>query len=211
MLTWLTKNKTSEYKERLLKSFPTNLKSDVEDVVKVLPLFKNDIKLCDEQIHEVDNLIHPKELTVQLEGQKLIVPYRLYFDEPDKKMEIKLSEKQKAILNCIYLRHHNGYIREKRLRNLIRTNEYWIIPFTIQLIGEYVYEILEVLDDHINERTLDNYEKFIAENSKYWQLTESRMISYWNAYYRGKFPKLKEYIGVELVKRINSRTHNKLE
>lgn len=201
MLSWLTKNKTKEYKDRILKSFPTELKSDVESVIKILPLEKNDVKLCDGQVHNVDNLIHPTELTIKLNGEQLIIPYRLYFDEPDIESETDLTDRQKIILNCIFLRHHNGYLRERRLNNLIDKDEKWIIPFTIQLLGEYVFEILEVLDEHINEKTINDYCSFTEENSKYWQQTESRMISYWNEYYRRKFPKLKEYLGTTLVKR----------
>jgi hypothetical protein len=64
-------------------------------------------------------------------------------------------------------------------------------------------EILEVLNRHINASTIDNYIKFIKENKKYWQKTESRMISYWNEYYRrSKFPKLKDYIGKQIVDRL---------
>lgn len=207
MLSWLTKNKTKEYKDRILKSFPTELKSDVESVIKILPLEKNDVKLCDGQVHNVDNLIHPTELTIKLNGEQLIIPYRLYFDEPDIESETDLTDRQKIILNCVLLRHHNGYLRERRLNNLIDKDEKWIIPFTIQLLGEYVFEILEVLDEHINEKTIYDYCSFTEENPKYWQQTESRMISYWNEYYRRKFPVLKEYLGTALVKRIkNERT-----
>ena len=205
MLSWLTKNKTKEYKDRLLKSFPPELKTDVESVVKILPLAKNDVKLCDGQVHKVENLIHQTELTIKLNGELLTIPYRLYFDEPDIDSENDLTDRQKIILNCIFLRHHNGYLRERRLNNLVDKNEKWIIPFTIQLLGEYVFEILEVLDEHINEKTINDYYSFTVENPKYWQQTESRLISYWNEYYRRKFPKLKEYLGTELVKRLKSR------
>jgi hypothetical protein len=202
MLGWLTKNKTKEYKDRLLKSFPPELKPDVVSVVKILPLEKNDVKLCDGQVHKVENLIHPTELTIKLNGEQLTIPYRLYFDEPDIDSESDLTDRQKIILNCIFLRHHNGYLRERRLKNLVDKDEKWIIPFTVQLLGEYVFEILEVLDEHINEKTINDYYSFTEENPKYWQQTESRMISYWNEYYRRKFPKLKEYLGTALVKRI---------
>jgi hypothetical protein len=208
MLSWLTKNKTKEYKDRILKSFPTELKSDVESVIKILPLEKNDVKLCDGQVHKVDNLIHPTELIINLNEEKLTIPYRLYFGEPEIDSENNLTDIQKSILNCIFLRHHNGYLREKRLKKLVHKDEKWVIPFTVQLLGEYVYEILEVLDEHINEKTINEYRSFTEENSKYWQQTKSRMISYWNEYYRRKFPKLKEYLGTTLVKRIKKRTHN---
>lgn len=208
MLSWLTKNKTKEYKDRLLKSFPAEFKSDVESVIKILPLEKNDVKLCDGQVHKVENLIHPTELTINMNREQLTIPYRLYFNEPDIDSENNLTDRQKSILNCIFLRHHNGYLREKRLKKLVYKDEKWIIPFTIQLLGEYVFEILEVLDEHINDKTINDYYSFTEENPKYWQQTESRMISYWNEYYRMNFPKLKQYLGTALVKRIKKRTHN---
>lgn len=199
---------TSEYKDRILKAFPTALKEDVEKVLEVLPLTDNKVKLSDGQIHQIDNLIHPSELNLTLEQEKLIIPYRLYFNEPDLESEKILTDKQKAILNCIFLRHHNGFLRERRLKQLLETREYWVIPYTIQLLGEYVYEILEVLDKHINEQNLGLYVKFTQENPRYWQQTESRMISYWNEYYRSRFPDLKKYIGLVIVKRIKKRKPN---
>jgi hypothetical protein len=202
------KNITSEYKDRILKAFPTALSADVKEVLEVLSLNNYKVKLSDGQVRQIDNLIHPSELYLTLEQEKLIIPYRLYFNEPDSESEKALTDKQKAILNCIFLRHHNGFLREQRLKQLIETKEYWVIPFTIQLLGEYVYEILEVLDKHINEQNLNLYVKFIQENPKYWQQTESRMISYWNEYYRSRFPDLKKYIGLEIVKRIKKRKPN---
>ena len=78
----------------------------------------------------------------------------------------------------------------------------------MQLIGEYVYELLPIIDTKINEKTLNYYSEFSDNNPKYWQQTESRMISYWNEYYRCKFPKLKEYLGFEIVNRIKKGRYN---
>ncbi|WP_435261852.1 hypothetical protein [Tenacibaculum sp. nBUS_03] len=146
-------------------------------------------------------------MTINVNKEQLTIPYRLYFNEPDIDYENNLTDRQKSILNCIFLRHHNGYLREKRLKKLVHKDDKWIIPFTIQLLGEYVFEILEVLGEHINEKTISDYYSFIEENPKYWQQTESRMISYWNEYYRYKFPKLQEYLGFKIINRIkNERT-----
>lgn len=66
-----------------------------------------------------------------------------------------------------------------------------------------------VLDRHINDKTIDKYIRFIAENKRYWQQTESRMISYWNEYYRRpNFKKLNDYIGKQIVDKLKKRTHN---
>ncbi len=57
-------------------------------------------------------------------------------------------------------------------------------------------------------KTLMNYyAEFRDENLKYWQQMESRMISYWNEYYRSKFPELKEYLGIKIVNRIKKRKY----
>lgn len=192
-----------EYKEQIFNAFPLDLKNDVKAVVDILPLNQSKIKLSDYQYDVEGNLTYPRFLSILLNNEQLSIPYRVYLDEPSPEEEEKLTVTQKAILNCIYLRHHNGYIRQRRLENLLGSNDYWIIPYTLQLLGEYVLEILEVLGKHINDNSIHLYVKFIKENPKYWTQTESRMISYWDTYYRArKFPKLKEYIGYKIVKRI---------
>ena len=208
MLNIFKKNLKSEYKERLIKAFPKELHSDLKIVLKIIPFGNNKVKLCDGTVHQVDNLIHDNELNLRLGNKTLTIPYRVYFDEPNPELEKNLTDKQKDILNCIYLRHHNGYLREKRLNLLSNNSGKWTIPFVIQLIGEYVYELLPIIDKKINENTLDFYAVFREENPKYYQQTESRMISYWNEYYRHKFPKLKEYLGFRIIERIKKRTHN---
>lgn len=203
MISLFKKDSHTEYKDKILNSFPKALKKDVEEVLAILPFDEKNITLCDGQIHKMDSLIHPKALlTVRLNNELLTIPSRIYFNEPDIEKENKLTDIQKAILNCIYLRHHNGYLRQRRLEKLLDRNDYFIIPFTLQFLGEYVFEILEVLNKHIIENNIDLYRNFINENPKYWQQTKSRMISYWNEYYRRNFPKLRNYLGQEIVKRI---------
>lgn len=202
MINWFKKEDYSEYKQKLLSAFPKILKSDVEAVLNILPFEINNVILADGQMHKVDSLIHPFSLTIQLGDELLISPYRLYFNEPGTEIENNLSELQKTILSCIYLRHHNGYLRQRRLEMLVDKNEDWVTPFKLQLLGEYVFEILEVLDKHINDNSLSSYIKLVNENPKYWQQTESRMISYWNEYYRWKYPKLRKYLGRQIADRI---------
>jgi hypothetical protein len=56
MLNWLKGNKYSKYREILLKAFPRTLKKDVESVLDILPFDVNEVKLCDGQTHNVENL-----------------------------------------------------------------------------------------------------------------------------------------------------------
>jgi hypothetical protein len=208
MLEIFNRNIKSKYQERLTKAFPKELHSDLKIVFSIIPFENHKVKLFDGTIHQVDNLIHESEVELVFGSETLTVPYRLYFDEPKPELEKTLTHKQRDILNCIYLRHHNGHLREKRLNLLSMDSEKWTVPFVAQLLGEYVYELLPIIESKMNENTLTFYVAFRAENPKYWQQTESRMISYWNEYYRYKFPKLKEYLGYKIINSITKRANS---
>lgn len=177
---------------KLINAFPFELEEDVETVVNFL---------SDKTFN-----IHPTvKQEVILDEQKLIIPGRVYFDEPTDTTGNNLTVLQQTILNCIYLRHYNGFVRQRRLEKLIdNTYDYFVIPYIFQLLGEYVIEILQVADKHINDKTIENYLKFSAENPMYRQQTESRMISYWNEYYRAipTYKKLNNYIGKQIFDKL---------
>ena len=202
MINWFKKEKHTEYEDKLRDAFPKTLRSEVDVVLSILPFDDNSVKKMGQQIIKVDSLIFHSSKSVWLDNELLTIPERIYFNEPEIEKENELNDRQKTILNCIYLRHFDGYLRQRRLENLVDKNDNWIIPFTIQLLGEYVFEILQVLDKHINDKTIENYVKFIRENPKYWKQTESRMISYWNEDYRRQYPELKTYLGRQIANRI---------
>lgn len=210
MINWFKRYRYSKYRKIILNAFPQTLKKDVESVLDILPFDVKEIKLSDGLIHKVEDLIHSEFQTVNLDGEVLTIPYRVYFNEPEREKELTLTSRQKSILNCIFLRHHNGYIRQSRLEK-IDDNGYWLTPFTFQLFGEYVFEILEVLDEQLDDNKLENFKRFTIENPKYYAQTESRMISYWNEYYRHKFPKLKLYIGRIMFDLINTKKIGKIQ
>lgn len=66
---------------KLIYSFPSYLRQDVEEAIKVLPANHN-VLLEDGQIHNVDSLISPAAHSVILDGEFLSIPYRNYFNEP---------------------------------------------------------------------------------------------------------------------------------
>ncbi|HQX97221.1 MAG: hypothetical protein IPN82_13885 [Chitinophagaceae bacterium] len=188
------------FTETILNTFPEILKQDVEKVIEILSFDK-------------DYLFSPDSQTIYIDNEIINIPCRIYIDEPDPVKEKSLTEQQKIMLNCLFLRHHNGYIRQSRLELLIDKTENYITPFIFQLLGEYVIEILFVLDKHINDKTIDNYLKLINDNEKYWHQTKSRVISYWNVYYRrphyhsnlpSKYKNRKDYIGQQIIERLNN-------
>lgn len=171
------------------------MKDEVEKVLSILPF---DLKF------QEDHFLHHNYYHVIIDNEFLSIPYRIYCEEPNQDDENILTNKQKIILNCIYSRHHNGYIRHKRLKE-ISSNEYWITPFKIQLLGEYVYEIIEELYLQLNDLNLENYQNLIIENPSFFLKIESKVISYWNEYYRIRFTNYNEYLGSKILKLIKSK------
>lgn len=140
---------------------------------------------------------------LMFEGEQVCIPSRFYFDEPKVEDERKLTHTQRMVLNCIFLRHHDGFVRQKRLEQLIGVTDSFIIPYSVKLLGEYVAEILWILDKQINSSTIESYVKFINENQGFWELTKNRVVSYWNEYYRHQYPNLNNYIGQQIINRLN--------
>ena len=111
------------------------------------------------------------------------------------KKELEKNNIQKEILYCIYNRSCNGYIREKYLKELLKLDfDYWAIPFIVKLSDEYIVEILEVIYDKLKIRNNDDIKRFCLENKNIINKSYSRMISYWNEFYRSKEPSFHKYI-----------------
>ena len=200
----LFRDNYSEDIDRLIAAFPTELQEDVKKAVKVIPFARNPIRLADGSEHFVDKFVSdykPQEFNLREEIVK--IPYRVYFEQPERGEFENLTIQQQTIINCIYLRHHNGFIREKHLVRLLKTDDYFVSPFVIQILGEYVVELISILEQEITDQSISKYAEFLNDNLFFWKQTQSRIVSYWDAYYRQEFPKLRDYVGQRLSKRLN--------
>jgi hypothetical protein len=195
--------------ETLVRAFPSTLDNDVRTVTSLLPFQEREIQASDGIVRRVDISVltlKTKIIIAEVGGERVQIPCRVYFNEPHFALVERLTSVQQSILHCIYLRSHNGYIRQKHLESLRGISEDFVHPFVIQLLGEYVVEILDVLDRLFTDSVADAYAPFLLSNSFYWKQTQSRMISYWDAYYRQDFPKLNQYVGKHIIDRLNSAT-----
>lgn len=191
--------------DRLVKAFPSEFDNDVRATAAILPFNEREFVLTDGSIQQHDFFVtdyRPNDLLVR--NGTIRVPYRVYLNEPRQDKIESLSETQQVILHCIYLRHYNGFVRQKHLELLTGKTHSFICPFTTQLLGEYVVEILLVLESIITPSVINEYAEFLCSNSFYWKQTQSRMVSYWNEHYRQDFPRLKDYVGKRLVDHLNS-------
>ena len=126
---------------------------------------------------------HPSPLfSVQVENETLSIPYRIYHNVSlTRTVGLTLQEQ---ILACLLTRHHDGFIREKHLTRIIAVNATWVAPFVVQLLGEYVIEIIQVIQNNLPVLDKLVYGRFLRSNPEFWTRTQRRVVSYWDCYYR---------------------------
>jgi hypothetical protein len=152
-------------------AFPTVAAADLEAVLRVLPT-TGEMPAAGEESNPVVALFSADTEEVLLDGLLVRIPSRVYCAEPAAGAELALTSRQRVVLHCIYLRHHDGYVRQRRLEQLVAAPaESFTIPFTFSLLSDYVKEILEVIEDALLPALVAGYVSFIRENPRYWQRT----------------------------------------
>lgn len=176
----------------LYAAFPSYLREDLDTVMEILP---------NKTFGYVSAIISDNAIPYILTNNIVEIPDRFYLLDIDDTVYDMLSQIQKQILCCIYTRSCNGYIREKYLRKLLDMSfEEWAIPFIVKLCDEYVLEILEVIYNKLKIRNNTDIQSFCFENRTSIFKSYSRMISYWNEYYREQHSNLNQYIGRRLFR-----------
>ena len=177
---------------KLIRAFPKALLDDVLVISKYLESKK--IKTHESSQCEV--LIH---------HEHIVVPSRIYITQLQCIEFHNFSLTQRQILWCILTRHHNGFVRQRALERLIKTDlTSFMIPFIFQLLGEYVQEILEAIEPILDANNQGLFAAFMLQNPKYDQTTQSRIVSYWNEYYRIKYPNFNDFIGYKILNKLKS-------
>lgn len=131
---------------------------------------------------------------VFLGGESLCIPYRVYMEEPTEQDLTRIDGNLgHQILHCIYSRHHDGFVRQRHVEAIVGLPHPWVVPYVVQLIGEYVIEILFTIQEGLGDLTPDDprrpkYDEVVENNPSYLKLTAQRVASYWNCYYRSRYP-----------------------
>ncbi len=137
-----------------------------------------------------------------MEGEKLLIPYRIYNPEPSEAFLAELDALERLLLACLYTRNHDGFVRQRNLAPLLSSDEPWVIPFIVQLLGEYVIDICEDIAEFTNttlrtRKTMRrNFVSFFEHNPEFIALTESRATSYWDCYHRTRHTSCATYPGL---------------
>ena len=182
---------------RLCAAFPAAIGPDVRAALRHVPA-------SDHAPSEQD--IGP----IQIAGEHLHIPYRIYAAEPDSLNWKTVGRQQGLVLCALYTRHHDGYVREKYIKVLLSAEEEWVAPFVIQMLGEYVVEIVQLLEPHVAHLSSESYLRFLKENQLFFSLTRQRLVSYWDCYYRSQFPRLEDYPAFRVVEVLSRRLQGHL-
>lgn len=165
----------------LADAFPSSLRADALKVASVLP----------------QPLLSAWTFSACVSGETLSIPYRVYHD-PALINRTDLTARQGELLDCLLTRHHDGFIREKYLAGIIRASNEWIPPFVVQLVGEYVLEILQVISRNLDYLDPSLYRTFLRANPQFFNLTKQRVNSYWDCYYR-RWQCRTDYAGFQIL------------
>jgi hypothetical protein len=143
-------------------------------------------------------------ISVRLATESLSIPYRVYYDKQQLLNCLNSSGDIPLIALCLGTRHYDGVLREQCLRRLLVVAEKWAAPFVIQLLGEYVVEIVQPIHERFLERVEERYLDFFRENVEFCEYLRCRATSYWNEYYRAHFPRHKDYPAVKALSALQS-------
>ena len=136
---------------------------------------------------------------IVLNGEPLRIPARIYNAEPNWESVRSWGALEESLVGCLYSRHHDGHVRERALVHIHTPDEPWVIPFIIQLLGEYVLEVVERAASVLARCPQPSVVAFLRENPVFLNLTTARATSYWNEYYRRRFPIRVEYPGLVVL------------
>ncbi|MFJ8601562.1 hypothetical protein ACIREM_23185 [Streptomyces shenzhenensis] len=176
--------------DHLSMAFPSPLADDVRVVLAAM---------------KTSQLKPAEPFSVNVQGQLLVIPARLYNDEPSADAVEALSPRQLTILHCLYTRHHDGRVRQRHLECIVGSAEPWVIPYVVQLVGEYVVEILAVIRRALSDLDMPGttlraaYGQFIVDNPSFFARTQRRVVSYWSCYYRFNYPSFPGYPGCTVL------------
>jgi hypothetical protein len=143
--------------------------------------------------------------SVKVAAEVVKLPTRIHNDPALISLEY-LTDPQKEFGDCLLTRHTDGFVRERHLARILNSKNGWVPPFVVQLVGEYVIEILRLIQQNVKNLDSALYAGFLRANPEFIETIERRVASYWNCYYRDQ--KREEYVGFQLTKFFRSLLRN---
>jgi hypothetical protein len=174
---------------RLRAAFPAALRGDVDLVLERLPTPTHAASADDVG-------------DVNVSGERVSIPARVYLPASAFPQAGELDARRRRILACICTRDHDGRVRESAVREILPPRYGFEGPFIVQLLGEHVVEIAQVILANIDELRTPEFQTFILENEPFLARTRQRATSYWDCYYRQSWNRCADYPGVKALDKL---------
>lgn len=171
---------------RLRAAFPSAAAADVDLALGIVE---------ESSFGPTDHDIGP----VVVNGEPRHIPHRIYSPAPAPRSLALLTDPARTVIHCLLTRHHDGHVREAHLRKIVSSPRDWVPPFVVQLLGEYVTKIHDVVLENVGHLSKESDARFASENPGFMTLTRQRAISYWNCYYRQACPALHVYVAYRIL------------
>lgn len=128
-------------------------------------------------------------------GGTIRFPYRIYL--PDSLDGMALPPARAAMLHCLFSRSHDGFVRQRHIQALLDGEPpEWALPYIVEVCGEYVVQILDLVYSRLRDRDTSSYAELCRLNLPHFLYVHARMISYWNEFYRwGTCRRYRDYVG----------------
>jgi hypothetical protein len=145
---------------------------------------------------------------VTVEDQAILIPSRLHFASD--RLTLPPTDPAWLIARALQTRSNNGFERQRAARDLMADVRPWGAPYIVTLVGEYVVEILDDIDAALQSDAEQIIVTFLIANPAFWETIKSRVVSYWNVYYRlsraGEHRRAHakaDYVGFRLIDRLD--------
>jgi hypothetical protein len=138
----------------------------------------------------VDQSYRTPATRVEVNGEPAFIPYRIHFAGLLESDSIDVLSESAA---CLLSRSTDGHLRQRALGRVLATEEAWAVPYVVLPLGEYVVEIGKDIFGATPRLNRGLYGQFVRENRSVIQLLRARAVSYWNCYYRHKYPDRRDY------------------
>ena len=189
----------SNVESLFIESFPIELKEKYKRVFSKICPFAFTKERYERYIAHGYN--SDNEWYLLSDSEMIRFPYRVYLKDNDS-VYLKLPDNEsKLIYDCIFTRNCDGYVREKYLRNILDSDfPEWCIPYILRLSSEYVVEIVETIYETLKTRDNTDIQAFCRNNPKMVNRAYTRMVSYWDCFYKDKCWRFKDYVGRKLFR-----------
>ncbi|MEJ8279301.1 hypothetical protein [Pseudonocardia spirodelae] len=121
---------------------------------------------------------------VHVDGDPVQIPFRVSFPWPPSVFTAPLSPRRRAVVAAWMSRSENAGHRQRAVRELFCVHESWVVPFVVQLCGEYVHEIGTDVDRFVRTELGQHpelrhaYARFVRDNPRFLATTRHRAVAF---------------------------------